>query len=187
MNESTSRGRFHLIVSSLLVCLLGIAMLSVSPVARAATFTLDCVGGVSQSYSPGATLNLQSITYTDSDTLSCIPGLGAPVGLTGESHTSSATTSLSCVVLLQTGFVPPPITYHWNNGMQSVVKYTSATIDSVEGNTVVTLSGTVQSGVDTGAIAVEVLALTNSQLLSDNCSSPQGLTSAAGIATLNFL
>lgn len=170
---------------------LAIAASMLAPFAHAQTlaFSLTCGGANSTAYSPGITDTNQSITFTSSQTYSCLPIAGHPQ-LTGGAANASGTYSVSCLDLLQTGFPPSDATYQWNDGTQSVVRYTTSIVSyNPAGDLQIVQTGSVLSGTGQGAAATETITLLNYGALQfqDACLSAQGLRSASGPVVLSFV
>jgi hypothetical protein len=168
-------------LSLVLASLLGVSQVGHSPTAHAATILLTCTGAHSATYSPGLTNTptLTSVTIRDDFAPCVVPG---DTTITGGFATATVTEIASCLVSLATTVTHP--TYHWNNGLSSAVTFTNEPIRLADGSTQITSTGTVDSGFGNGSIAVRVTVMPQPDVAA--CSSPGGVASLSGPATLVF-
>jgi hypothetical protein len=171
--------RLAVIAAGVLTLMGGITLVA-APVAHAQTPVLNCLGTESDQLEPGMTNTRQPIEFINNDTLgSCI--VPTQLNLTGGTARYVATFVQACTDL---NFGPYQVRFHWNNGMQSLVNFSTSVAPIVNGEIQVASTGVVGSGFGAGDTAVETLIL--AQLDPTACSSPQGVTSAAGPLTLTF-
>ncbi|GGP23887.1 hypothetical protein GCM10010970_38870 [Silvimonas iriomotensis] len=168
--------------------LAGLGLLTLSASAWADPLVMTCTGAASFTYNPGLTNTTQSIQFTSNQTDACVPVLGAPTGLTGGTHSFSSTLPLSCDELLGNDAVSVVRTYYWNDPAhsQSQVTYPSVRTEKVQGNSVITFTGTVTGGLGLGSAVTQVIVLVNTALLQDSCASAQGIQSVSGAVSLTF-
>ena len=161
----------RLLPLALLAVLLGLVVLFI-PCARpahAATTDLTCTGTSTMTFQPGLLLTPQTVAVTTNEILS--PCESVNTAITSGTSDRGVTQTLSCATVL--AGVPRTITYQWSNGESSVVSYNIATND-VGGQTTITATGTVVSGIFAGDTAVEQTVFVTPGAL--QCLTPPGLT-----------
>lgn len=148
------------------------------PAAAAPAGGVSCpVGSQVGTYSPGLTYEARHVAFQASGTVSgCVDLSGNRI--TGASFTAAGQGTASCA----SGSVSNTTTYRWSNGRTSTVTGTAAINLKPNGVTVLVLTGTVKSGLFTGATVVQTKTLLNSDLTA--CLTPQGLTSVGGPVSL---
>ncbi|HVI56338.1 MAG TPA: hypothetical protein VM621_14950 [Luteibacter sp.] len=172
----------------LLMALLGIALAVAVPSAAHANAAVCAVGSHRASWSPGVTNAVeQHVVTTDTD-WSCVQvQLGLPLSTTASSH-AEFTAPFSCVNLFSTE--PTTWTIDWADGRApatSTFNFT-ATAVPVDGNLVITATGSITSGRFNGHRATSEFILANlAATLNGQCASPNGVTNASGLATLVVL
>lgn len=133
---------------------------------------------------PGLNNTPQPVHVTVAETLRCL--VPTRLLLTGGTGDLSFTDPTG---LCQSLLKPlPHVTrvYSWNDGSSSTVLYTRTELLVLPtGDSQVTQTGTVQSGVGAGAAATSVVVLASTALTA--CETSQGLTSMAGPVTVAFI
>ncbi|MEV0175776.1 hypothetical protein AB0I00_32265 [Streptomyces sp. NPDC050803] len=154
------------------------ALVPVSTASAADPVDISCpVGSQVGTYAPGLTYEPRQVSFTASGNVSgCVDLSGN--GIAGASFTASGSGTASCLA----GGVSNRTTYHWSNGQTSTVAGTAAINVKPNGVTVLVLTGTVESGLFTGATVVQTKVLLNTDLTA--CLTPEGLTSVGGPITL---
>ncbi|WP_196943301.1 hypothetical protein [Streptomyces sclerotialus] len=149
-----------------------------APARTAALVDVTCpVGSQTGHYQPGLTYEPRQVSFTAEGNVSgCVDLTGN--GLSGASFTTSGSGTASCT----SGSVSNRTTYHWSDGRSSTVVGTGAINVKPNGSTVLVLTGTVESGLFTGATVVQTKTLLNTDL--GACLSPTGLTDVGGPITL---
>jgi len=149
--------------------------------ARAASQTLICQGTENQKFTPAVTNTSQEIHITIDDLLGPCPTTPDPQ-LTGGKFHLEITRNASCTSLT---ISPPHLeTYKWNNGQQSEVDFTSNLVaKAANDTTVVTLEGTVKSGLDAGSKATKTVTDPDFSTACDTT----GLSTLSGTVTLEFI
>ncbi|MGC5014161.1 hypothetical protein ACLQ2R_25645 [Streptosporangium sp. DT93] len=159
------------------------AALLPAPAAHAAA-SATCTGSSAISYSPGLTFTPQTVTYSETDTLtSCTSTVS---GLTsGTSGTVFTLPGASCLAAPSLN-TDPTFTITWNTGQHSVINLTFTDL-IVAGTEQVTGTGTVTSGPFTGGNATVVWVYPVLNPL--QCLASPGLTSQSGtlIAQLTLI
>lgn len=149
--------------------------------AHAGLLDVTCpVGTGATDYNPGVTStpSLQQVTVNNQYG-ECV-SLSHP-NVTSGSNQNSFRLVLSCNDLLTAG--PATNTITWNTGQTSRYSATT-TVTTVDGNEVVTETGSVTSGLFTGDGAVVVATLTDVNIAACLLGTP--ITSTAGTTTLEF-
>ncbi|MFN6442111.1 MAG: hypothetical protein RMY35_035310 [Nostoc sp. DedSLP01] len=142
---------------------------------------LNCPGTQSTSFSPGLSLTPQQTTFKAVGSVSPCVSVGDPT-INAGTFEATGTGLFSCLL---NSTAPYSITYKWNNGKSSTVRYEFFTNVRGVGQTVFTGSGTVLSGEYVGARAVQTLTLITPE--ATGCVTPQGATSNSGVVTLTFI
>jgi hypothetical protein len=165
------------LLASLLVGLQA-ATVGTASTASADVADATCVGTQTTTYSPGLTLvpaqqNIQiSWIYAP-----CVSASEPAISSGLSSATRQA--SVSCLSIGQVGSSIRVIT--WNTGQTSTFSY-NAMSSIVNGDTVVTLTGSITAGLFTGDAAEEVIVSPSLNLL--GCLTPPGITSLFSTTTL---
>jgi hypothetical protein len=133
------------------------------------------------SYSPGVTAVSQPVTVTYELDLGICVSLSNPAVTSGFSG-GTVTVALSCADLLGTTTGTQDFT--WNTGQSSTLSFVR-TVTKVNGQTVITLAGTISSGLFAGNAAVLTVIEPTLDLLA--CQSPEGLESNEGVSTFVVL
>ncbi|MET8578925.1 hypothetical protein [Streptomyces sp. NPDC005012] len=136
------------------------------------------VGSQTVSFSPGVTLTPQSVTVTYNVALGVCASLTQPQITSGSSQ-GTVTVTLDCLDLLST--TTGTQTFHWSDGQSSVLSFTR-TVTSANGQTVITLTGPITSGLFTGRIATFTVVEPALDLTA--CLTSRGLTGQTGVTTL---
>jgi hypothetical protein len=169
-------------LSLALTSLLAALQDSRSTAVHAATILLHCDGTHSATYSPGLTNTSQSTNVTIHDDFAPCKAPGDTT-LTDGNAQASVTVVTNCQISLTTTVTHP--TYHWNNGLLSVVTFASNQIVRLaDGSTQITSTGTVDSGFGNGSTAIRVTVMPQPDVMA--CKSPDGVPSLSGPATLEF-
>lgn len=148
--------------------------------ASAAPFQVVCGGSQTTTYSPGLTNTPQTVQRSGTNIHTpCVSTL-PPLTFSGSTSFTS-TASLSCLSLTAANTGTDLIT--WSTGRTSTFAY-NRTVTVVQGQTVVTLTGSITAGDFTGATAVETITSVNLDLAA--CSTPQGITSTYGVSELTI-
>ncbi|MFC7304500.1 hypothetical protein ACFQVC_09780 [Streptomyces monticola] len=165
-------------LGALLAMLGTVSVTGARPASAAPLVDITCpMGSQVGTYSPGLTYEPREVAFEANGNVSgCVDLSGN--GIAGASFSGAGHGTASCV----TGSVSNSTTYHWSNGRHSVVTGTGAINVKPNGITVLVLTGTVTSGLFTGATVVQTKALLNSDLTA--CLTPEGLTSVGGPITL---
>ncbi|MBB5868091.1 hypothetical protein F4553_001470 [Allocatelliglobosispora scoriae] len=172
-------------MSSMLKALLALTLtVAIVPVvaapAHASPLDLTCaVGTETESYHPGLRLFSQTVTVTVQRILSSCVSVSHPA-VTSAVITVSVSAEKSCLDALpepSTGSFP--IT--WNTAQSSVFTF-NRTVAIVGGATVITRTGTITSGLFSGATAVNTTILPVTNPL--DCLFEPGLTAASGTSAL---
>ncbi|GAA0463610.1 hypothetical protein [Streptomyces olivaceiscleroticus] len=173
------RLRGMLVVLGVLLGVLGpVSAAGARPVSAAAPAGISCpVGSQVGTYTPGLTYEPREVAFQASGNVSGCVGLSGN-GISGASFSATGHGTASCLA----GSVSNTATYHWSNGQTSTVTGTGAINLKPNGVTVLVLTGTVTSGLFTGATVVQTKVLLNSDLTA--CASPGGLTSVGGPISL---
>lgn len=135
-------------------------------------------GSQTVSFSPGVTSTPQNISVTFSVALGVCVSLTQPQ-IYGGSSQGSVTVTLDCLDLLST--TTGTQTFHWRDGQSSVLSFTR-TVTNINGQTVITLTGSIICGAFTGRTAV--CTVVEPALALTACQTPQGLTGQSGVTTL---
>ncbi|MGI5466230.1 hypothetical protein [Streptomyces sp. CA-132043] len=148
------------------------------PASAAPLVDITCpVGSQVGTYSPGLTYETRDVTFQARGNVSgCVDLSGH--GIAGATFSAGGQGTASCLA----GSVSNTMTYRWSTGQSSTVKGTGAINVKPNGITVLVLTGTVESGLFTGATVVQTKVLLNTELTA--CLSPEGLTSVAGPVSL---
>jgi hypothetical protein len=142
---------------------------------------LTCsVGSRALSYSPGLLNTPRTTTARSTDVVSGCVSLTDPTVTSGRS-VQSFSASIGCTRLLSSPTSTQ--TYSWSNGRASTITFNS-TVATVGGQTVLTSSGTVDSGAFAGAAVERVVTLVADLTA---CLQEPGLTSAGGPELLTIL
>jgi hypothetical protein len=155
--------------------------------ANAALLDATCTGSNHVTYTPGLTNTAHTTTIQGRITLNCVSAnLSVPVLING-TISGGGTGSLSCAVLEQA--TSGTSTVQWTNVLgasigSSTYTYTSSLSPGTSGTTVLTLTGTVTSGLFSGDSVVIAVVLLNLDL--NACNTEQGLTSRDGTVTAEF-
>ncbi|MEU6117219.1 hypothetical protein ABZ840_22100 [Streptomyces sp. NPDC047117] len=173
------RLRGMLVALGVLLGVLGpVSVAGARPASAAAPVDISCpVGSQVGTYSPGLEYQPQNVAFRTSGNVSgCVDLSGS--GISGASFSTFGQGTASCLA----GSVSNTTTYRWSNGQTSTVRGTGAVNAKPNGVTVLVLTGTVESGLFTGATVVQTKVLLNSDLLA--CATPEGLTSVGGPTNL---
>ncbi len=152
------------------------------PVGTAAADPLDlvCAGTQTVTYSPGLTLVPTSQTITVQAIYSPCVSASQPAVTAGQAGVTTHEVR-SCLDVAEPGGATRFIT--WNTGQTSTFLY-NAIVNTVGGNTVVTLTGTITAGLFAGDSAVQVIVGPTLDTLS--CLIPPGITSRFSVTTLTI-
>lgn len=178
MHARTTGRRLAAVLTTLLLAVAGGVIGSSSAQAAGPT----CTASSQTTFSPGLTLtpSTQDIAFTAGYSNCITPGRP---DVTSGTRSGTYTGERGCLSLL-----PPSASgtfvVTWNTGEKSTVTGTQTGQD-VAGQTVLTMTGTVTSGLFVGASFTEVLAQTNLDLLA--CLTPPGVQSQSGLGTLAVL
>lgn len=151
-------------------------VISRGPAVHASGAFLTCTGNESIAYRPGITNVPQTVVGHANDTLGpCVAP--AEAGLSGGSATFTVTIPhATCTSITHPIYT---VTYHWNNGKQSMIEFTHTTTTKLAtGETQVISMGRVVSGLGAGEQAQRTVTNLNVDLLA--CFTAQGLRSNAG-------
>ncbi|MFI1013135.1 hypothetical protein [Streptomyces sp. NPDC020965] len=154
------------------------ALLTGSSPANAAVGDFTCTTSAQITHSPGLLLQprMQHQTF-DVGYSNCV-STSQPT-ITSGTRSGSTDAVSSCLDLPYTG--PATNTITWNTGQSSTFVGTM-TLQFIAGQTVFTWTGTITSGLFTGAGFTEVLSQNSLNLLA--CAIPPGVTSQTGVGTL---
>lgn len=177
--SSRPRRTLAVLFAALALVLGGLLTAPAAQAAPAALGDLVCpAGNQAVSFSPGLTNTSKTTTITYNATLGVCASLTHPE-ITSGGSAGTVVAPYSCLDLLNTSTGTQ--TFTWNTGQSSVLSYTR-TVTILNGQTVITLTGTITSGLFTGGHAVFTVVEPALQLTA--CETPQGLTSQAGVTTL---
>ncbi|HEX4700971.1 MAG TPA: hypothetical protein VH352_02480 [Pseudonocardiaceae bacterium] len=153
------------------------ALLIAPAVAHAASST-TCLGSSTITYSPGLTNTAQTVTYTETDTLT--PCVSTNPALNSGGFTGSITLPGASCLAVPSLTLNTPYTITWNNGAPSTVNlsFTDAIAEGIEQ---VTGTGTVTSGQFQGANATLVWVYLVPDPL--QCLANPGVTTQVGTLT----
>lgn len=146
---------------------------------HAAPLDMNCPLGSQQvTQTPGLTNTEQTVDVVVALDLGTCASLSHPTIHTGTSH-ADFTATLSCADLLSTGTGSQ--VFAWSTGETSTFSFTR-TVAQTDGETVLTLTGKITSGLFTGDNGVLTIADTTLDLAA--CQSPGGLTHESGATSL---
>ncbi|MFI8992616.1 hypothetical protein [Streptomyces sp. NPDC053542] len=168
-----------LVVLGVLSGVLGpVSVAGARPASAAAVVDISCpVGSQVGTYTPGLTYEPRDVAFRTSGNVSgCVDLSGS--GISGASFSAVGQGRANCLA----GSLSNTSTYRWNNGQTSTVRGTVTIGLRPNGVRVMVLTGTVESGLFTGATVVQTKVLLNSDLTA--CLSPEGLTSVGGPISL---
>jgi hypothetical protein len=172
-------------LAALCAVLAALAALVLAPNAHAAPATtagladMACpAGNQTVSFSPGLHTAPATTTITYDARLGVCASLSHPEITSGYSA-GTVVAAYSCADLLNTSTGTQD--FHWSNGQSSTLSFTR-TVTILNGQTVITLTGPITSGLFTGDTAVFTVVEPLLDVLA--CQSTAGLTSQAGITTL---
>jgi hypothetical protein len=175
MNRRSPRLRAAIALAALAV---GFGAVASPQSASASLLDATCPAGHQVvTYSPGVTTASQTITVTYHLDLGACVSLTNPAVTNGTSS-GTVTIPLSCTDLLSTMSATQDFT--WNTGQTSRFSFLR-TVTTANGQTVLTLTGTITSGLFAGSPAVLTVVQPTVDLLA--CQSPGGLTRLDGIST----
>lgn len=161
------------------VCAVAVLLVGAPP-AHADVVQVTCGGSQTTTYSPGLTNTRQTVQRAGQNIHSpCVSTL-PPFAFSGSTSFSS-TSTLSCLSLTAANTGTDVIT--WSTGRTSTFAY-NRTVTIVQGETVVTLTGSITAGDFSGATAVETITSVSLDLTA--CSTPQGITSTFGVSELTI-
>ncbi|MET9254951.1 hypothetical protein ACGFZL_12090 [Streptomyces sp. NPDC048182] len=139
--------------------------------------TLNCTSSSTTTYSPPITTTPAASTRTINQTYGPCVGTGAAAPITGGTHSSTNTTTRSCLQLLSTATVS--WTIHWNTGQSSTV--TAQRVSNLAGAVFTnTFTGTVTGGFLQGRSFVETMTAPSLQITA--CTLGQGSVAGIGAA-----
>lgn len=176
-----SRGRAaRLLAVGLCAPVAAAALLVAGPAAPASAAALDvvCTGSLTNTYTPGLTLENQTVSVSNISTYFPCVSLSEPAVTSGTTEVT-VKANTSCLSLLTPGTGAKPIT--WNTGETSTFTF-ERTATSAGAVTVVTLTGKVVSGPFTGAEVVETETFPVLNVL--DCLAPNGLRTRSAVVTL---
>lgn len=171
---------------SVLACAIASAMLGVefsltNQSANAQIIELTCLGSQTTTYSPGLRLFPQPISYTATGALtSCI----SPTDATLQAGTYTINAQVTNTCLLSPTGQAGDLTFTWNNGQSSTVRFTTNVVLTPLATTQVVSTGTVISGLFQGAMATVTVTLVTPTVT--QCLSAEGVTTLTGPVTLTF-
>lgn len=171
--------KFRVMFGSLALFLLGIGVMALPIPSHAQGLTLvTCVGTHAATWTPGLTNTVQTVTLSTQSLWSCpLPGTSA----SSEQYVSQ---QLSCETLLKSGSLKWVI--DWAGG-ETTTAQLNAVANVVDGNVVVTLTGSVVEGLYLGDnVAITVTDTNLGATLESACTSPGGLTNASGPSVLTI-
>ncbi|MFG3102884.1 hypothetical protein ACGFZL_20535 [Streptomyces sp. NPDC048182] len=144
---------------------------------------IDClVGSQTTSYAPAKTNTPRPTTITTDEHFTCTSLLSGISS--GTSRRVSNQEVGGCLLSGRPPFDPQTVKYTWNTGQTSTVTYTVDAVETAAGGTfVVTKTGTVSAGLDSGRLATEVVVVPALDLTA--CLTT-GITSQTGPATLEI-
>ncbi|MGV2287256.1 hypothetical protein AAHK20_00960 [Trinickia sp. YCB016] len=143
----------------------------------------DCLGTEASTYNVPLTNTQQDlqVTITASYSPCVVTGVS---GITSGSVYSQVMRDLSCQTLLEQGQGTRVI--NWSNGQSSTFTYTSS-INAVNGDYVITLTGNISAGLFQGQSAVDVVTLNSlSQANFLTACAGSGITSVSGPTVLTI-
>ncbi|MDX6742258.1 hypothetical protein [Actinocorallia sp. A-T 12471] len=140
---------------------------------------LTCGGTHTVTYDPGLRLFGQTVDIAFTDSFTSCSALSDPTLTSGLLTGSVTLPNYSCLSPVNTDDIDETVT--WNNGQSSTFHY-SRVYGSVDGNSVITSTGTVTSGKFAGATAVKVVTGLNLNLLA--CLFAPGVPGNTGTITL---
>ncbi|MFD5560813.1 hypothetical protein [Kitasatospora griseola] len=148
--------------------------------AHADVIQVVCGGSQTTTYTPGLTNTPQTVQRSGTNIHTpCVSTL-PPFSFSGSTSFTS-TTTLSCLSLTEANTGTDVIA--WTTGRTSTFAY-NRTVTIVQGQTVVTLTGSITAGDFAGATAVETITSVNLDLTA--CVTPQGVTSTYGVSELTI-
>ncbi|WP_027343144.1 hypothetical protein [Hamadaea tsunoensis] len=154
------------------------AVVVASAPAQASGFLVTCGGNQTTTYNPGLTDTPRTLVRSGQNNHTPCVATVSPFAFSGSTSFTS-TSTLSCLSLTAANTGVDVIT--WSFGATSTFAY-DRTVTIAEGQTVVTLDGTVTSGVFAGAHATETITSVALDLL--DCATATGITSTYGISEL---
>ncbi|GGY99290.1 hypothetical protein CP967_04235 [Streptomyces nitrosporeus] len=172
-----------------LLLALSLVPLATGPAGAASSSVLDatCTGGNTTTYQPGLTDTPATVTVQGTISMDCVStDLTTPLLLHG-TITGGGTGTLSCALLQSPTSGSSTIVWTTVGGgsyATSAYDYTTSLSPGTSGTTVLTLTGTVTSGLYAGDGILIATVFANLDLTA--CSSPTGLTSRSGVVTAEF-
>ncbi len=167
--------------ATLVTAVFALALTALGPVGTASAGVLDvtCTPPSSHntSYDPPLTLAPQNVAFTITTQYGPCVSLSNPAITSGFRSTTGVAPGRSCLDLLDSGFLTSTIT--WNTGQTSTIAVNSSTT-VVGAALVVTMTGTVTSGLFAGSTVVQVFTGPAADVLL--CTA--GLGTVAGIYSL---
>lgn len=127
---------------------------SVTPFAEAATVNVTCVGTQHVNHNPGLLLLTPRVTTLTVNEIFAPCVSSSHPGITGESHRSFQTRPITCLSVLSPNSFNKVLT--WSTGQTSTFEFNQLATN-VLGNSVVTLTGIISSGLFAGSTAVETI------------------------------
>lgn len=149
--------------------------------AQAQVALVTCGGSQTTTYSPGLTNTAQTVQRAGQTLHTPCVSTAAPFTFSGSTSFTS-TSVLSCLSLTSANTGTDLIT--WSTGRTSTFSY-NRTVTVVQGQTVVTLTGSITAGDFLGSTAEETITSVSLDLTA--CSSAQGITSTYGVSELVIL
>jgi hypothetical protein len=137
------RSRVSVLACAIATAALGVDFSLANQSAHALTTDLNCVGTETNNYSPGVKTQPQTINYTATGNFSNCVSL-QDLSIQSASFNFGRQTQLSCFSLFTAN--PLEITYQFNNGEYSTVRYHENIITNPAGQTIVTSIGKVIAG-----------------------------------------
>ncbi|MFF5900134.1 hypothetical protein ACFY8O_29980 [Streptomyces argenteolus] len=149
--------------------------------AQAKVALVTCGGSQTTTYNPGLTNTAQTVQRAGQNIHTPCVSTAPPFTFSGSTSFTS-TSALSCLSLTAANTGTDLIT--WSTGRTSTFSY-NRTVTVVQGQTIVTLTGSITAGDFQGATAEETITSVSLDLAA--CSSTQGITSTYGVSELTIL
>ncbi|BBD63015.1 hypothetical protein NIES2109_58650 (plasmid) [Nostoc sp. HK-01] len=159
---------------------IGVDFMATKSIAQAQLLPVICsVGSETASYNPPLTTQTQNTTVSIQGSVGqCI---GAQPIISG-TYNFTVTFATSCNNIQS--FPAYPITYNWNTGQSSQVSYTFTSLNLINGQLLLTSTGTVTDGLFKGRTVQRTITLLGTNLTA--CFN-QGLSTLGGPQTLTIL
>lgn len=149
--------------------------------AHAEPVTVICGGTTTTEFSPGLLLTAQTVTYEESNIFSPCVSTTHPSLTAGNSVRPPIDLELSCLSFQDAS--TSTRTINWNTEQSSLFRFNS-TSSNIGGQTVLTRTGFIESGLFAGANAVQTITSPSLDLAS--CLFPPGIEERLGVTTLSI-